>query len=228
MKQFSAEEVRLHREINAVYNSGDGGRAVEMAQDFLAKFPESPKARYAFAVMHGDYSSSPTHSPEEKSRLLQIAKQYFAKLFRDPDLNSWPKEFVSSVKNEYFWFFELPHEQYELGISEIEDKDFIGGHYSACVGASMLALKSLQSGDQVAAREWAEESFKHFQAYEILVPHWYNINYFGAQALACLGRFDAAIECHRAMYKKQGGPENQAEISEFKTKLESIKSLITR
>ena len=225
MKQFSAEEIRISKEINAVYNSGNGGRAVEMAKSFLAKFPESPKARYSFAVMHGDYSSSPTHSPEEKARLTQIAKQVFAELFRDPELISWPKEFVSSVKNEFFWFHEMPREQYELGISEIENDDLVGGHYSACVGASMLALKSLESGDRESAREWAEKSFKHFQAYEILVPHWYNINYFAAQALACLGRYDEAIECHRAMYKKQGGPENQAEIAEFLNKIESLKQL---
>jgi outer membrane protein assembly factor BamD (BamD/ComL family) len=52
----------IHQKIRAVYNSGDCARAVQLAVEFLEQFPKHYLARYSFAVMHGDYSHSPSHS----------------------------------------------------------------------------------------------------------------------------------------------------------------------
>ena len=228
MKQFSAEEERFHQEIRSVYNKGNGALAVEMSKGLLDKFPNSQLAQFVFGVVHGDYSYDEAQSIEEKSRLRSIAKKSIEKLFSDPNLDSCPPTFVRTVKNEYFWFSEMPEEQYKLGIEVVrKGEDLRGGHYSACVGASMLALKQINSGGVQNSQKWAEISLQHFHDFERCDPTWYNINFFAAQALACLGRFDEAVECYRATFKKQGNPENQNAISEFKLEIDSIKSRLT-
>lgn len=216
------EEEKIRDEIRNVYNSGDAERAKDMSIEFLARFPKSPLARYQYAVMHGD-SVTDSLAPAEKQRRLDIAKQGVSELFHDPALASWPAKFQRSVRNEYFWFFELPEKQYELGMDELAHGE--NGHYSATVGASMMALKELKHGGP-DAREWAERSVHHFKEYEKLVPYWYNINYFAAQAFACLGRFDDARACYLDSFRKQKAPPNEADIANFEKHIDEIKKLI--
>ncbi len=135
-------EKKRHEEIRAVYNSGECGRAVQMSCKFLADFPDSARAQYAHAVMHGDFADSPVHSETERIRLREIAKAGISKLFHDPRNNDWDDDFVTSIRNEYYWFFELPEEQFKLGIQRLQTVK--KGNYSACVGASMMALKQLE------------------------------------------------------------------------------------
>lgn len=220
--EFSAEEQAFSQKVRDAYNRGDCGKAVELAKDFLDKFPNSPLALFTHAAMHGEYSYSPDHTPEEKKRLFEIAQKGISDLYQDARLAGWPIHFQRSVKNEYFWLFELHQEQYQLGIDEITNGR--PGHYSACVGASMMALKRIESSIS-DSEDWAKRSLYHFTEFEKTDPSWHRINYFAAQSLACLGRYDDALNCFKDMYRKQGAPEKPKEISEFLKKIDHIKQL---
>lgn len=214
------EEDVLANEIRDIYNSGDCKRAVELACTLLKRFPDSYRAKYSYAVMHGDYSYSSAHSAEEKNCLLEIAKKGVSDLLTNPSFQTWPQRFQYSVRNEYYWFFELPEKQYDLGIEILQTGP--EGNYPACVGASMVALKMLKQGKIPAAEEWARTSLTHFSEFEKVSPDWYNINHFAAQALACLGQSDEAVKCFKDMYRKQKAPEKSDEILEFARKLDEI------
>lgn len=222
MIKFSLEEEKMKDEIREVYNSGNCDQAVEMSKAFLTKFPESFLARYSYATMSGDFAYDPRHSKDEKQILLEIAKKGIAELFNDPNLSKCPASFQSNVKNEYYWFHELPELQYQLGINELET-NAKGGHYSACVGASMLAFKHAHSRDFETSKNWAEKSICHFFEFEKLAPNWYNINYFCAQAFACLGQYDEALRIFKDMFRKQGNDVNQTELELFKKMIESLR-----
>lgn len=146
-----------------------------------------------------------------------------SELLNDPSFQTWPQRFQHSVRNEYYWFFELPEEQYNLGIEILQTRP--EGHYPACVGASMMALKMLKQGKIPAAEEWGQKSLNHFHEFEKVSPNWHNINHFGAQALACLGCYDEAIACFKDMYRKQNAAEKPDEIAEFHRKLGEIRQL---
>ncbi len=224
MKQFSPKEDKIRDEIRSVYNSGRCARALEMATDFLKEFPDSLQAKYTYAVMSGDYSYEAKHSDAEKEELLKIAKAGIEELFKHPDLSQYPQRFQKSVKNEYYWFHEFPEEQYKLGINDLTI-EARGAHYSACVGASMLALKMLKQGSRLVAEEWANKSWHHFQEFEKLAPDWHNINYFAAQAQACLGNYDFAKVVYLDTFRKQKGDIKKDEVTKFDSHIESIKLL---
>jgi len=219
----TSEEEKFHQEIRDVYNSGDCGKAVEMSIEFLERFPKSYLARYSYAVMHGDYSYAAIHGEKEKQRLLAIAKKGISEMFNDPDRFQWPQRFQERVRNEYYWFFELHDEQYKLGLEVLKRGE--NGNYSACVGASMMALKVLKEGKKALAQEWAEKSLHHFAEFEKIAPHWYNINIFSARALASLGKYDEALVSFKDMFRKQKSPENQGEIQKFLNQMDDIRKL---
>lgn len=218
---ISPREEELAAKIRETYNAGHGKKAVEMSIDFLKEFPESRVARYHYAVTHGDYSAEIGLSEEESKRYREIGNNGFKALIADPNFKKWPFKFQFSVRNEYYWFFELHQEQYELGIETIPQSE--NGHYSACVGSSMLAFKTLKAGNIPLSEEWAEKSLIHFEKYEKYMPDWYNINYFSSQSLACLGRYEEALLCYKDMYRKQKAPINEAEVAEFTNRLLEFK-----
>lgn len=217
------EEKKINAEIKAVYNGGDCGRALEMSIAFLKSHPGALLARYSHAVMHGDYSYNTAHGPEERKRLLDIAKKEIKTLFEDPNQSSWPEGLRYSTHNEYFWFFEMHEEQYNLGTEKI--KQGLQGNYSACVGAASMALKQLRSHNLSAAEEWARKALYHFTSFEEYAPNWYNINYFSAQAFACLGDYEVASQSFKDMFRKQQGPVNAAEVEKFDQLVSEIKGL---
>lgn len=223
MKQFSLEEERIRAEIRSIYNSGHCDKALEMSKEFLIQFPHSFLAKYSFAVMSGDYASDYRHSREEKERLLKIARTGISELFNSLELSEYPAKFQKSVKNEYYWFHKMPEEQYNLGLTELNHNP-AGGHYSACVGASMMALKKTSERKLHEAEEWAQKSLFHFREFEKLSPTWYNINYFAAQSEACLGNYEAAVLIYKGMYHKQNSAINLEEIKKFEEHIEKIKN----
>ena len=223
---LSEREMYLTDEITRTYNAGDCKLAVEKSIEFLNEFPKSYMARYKFAVMHGDYSYTAGLSFEDKKKYRLIGNYGIKDLAEDPDLKRWPKEFQSRLRNEYYWFFEMPLEQYKLGLEDLADNN-LGGHYSATVGAAMLALKSLKSGKITTAEEWAKKSIEHFKKFEDYKPTWANINYFAAQSFACLGKYADAVVSFKDMYRKLQAAVNETELADFITKLEEIKSLRT-
>lgn len=221
----TAEEIALRNENRDIYNSGNMVGALEHAKEFYRTHPDSVYAQYAYAVMHGDYSASQGLAEAEKQRCLDIAKVGIAKLFARDDLSAYPPQFLKSIKNEYYWFFEKHIEQYELGVQELA-KGSQGGDYSACVGAAMQALKELRSGHQGEAERWATASLQHFTAFERHSPDWYNINYFAAWALAVLGREPEAKTTFIDMFRKQKAAAiNQAEYDGFLLLLDEVRGL---
>jgi hypothetical protein len=218
------EQETIHRRIREVYNSGRCGEALRMAVEFHDRHPECVLAKYDFSVMHGDYAVDPVHSQEESRRLLETAKKGFKELIDDPDRAGWPERFSARVRNEYCWFFELPQAQYELGL-ELNQANAGSGDYPACVGASMMALKSLRCKDPMAAGIWAETALTHFRDFEKQAPDWYNINYFAAQALACLGRYKEALAAFKDMFRKQKAEERADQVDEFIKLMDEIRGL---
>lgn len=219
---FPDEEMRIYQNISEVYNSGEALKSVEMSEKFLADYPESPLAKYKYAVMYGDYSVTPGLSIEDKEKFLDIAKRGVKELLESPDFSKWPKRFQNSVRNEYYWFYEMPEEQYKLGLEKIDSDD--SGEYSACVGASMMALRVLKEGKKEVADDWAEKSLHYFKIFETYAPDWYNINFFAAQAEAVLGRYEDSRKTISKMFKKQGKPEDPDYVKEFEEKIELINS----
>jgi tetratricopeptide (TPR) repeat protein len=216
----SVAEEESSAEISKTYNSGESALAVEMAKEFLKIYPESILAQFNFAALHGDYSYSPIHNQEESQRLLLIAKHGISELFHHPSLLHWPDKLRRNIQNEYYWFFELHEEQYNHGQNLL--KEGISGHYSSCVGASMMALKELRSKNFETTQIWAERAIKNFKEFQQLNPTWYNINYFAAQAHACLGKYEVAMSCFKKMYQKQNKSEKPDEIKEFSKLIKEI------
>ena len=222
MDDFSDIEIKIFKEISSIYNSGDILRALERSKDFLNEYPSSPLARYKVAVLHGDYSDSVELESHEKEQLKKIAKSGIRELFNELSSTNWPERFKVSVKNEYYWFFEMPEEQYKLGIEQIQKGQ--KGEYSACVGASMIALKELKLGNDTKAEKMARISLDFFKKFEEYSPNWFNINFFAAQAEAVLGRYENSMTTISKMFEKQGKPEDPAYIKDFKEKVEVIKT----
>jgi hypothetical protein len=201
-----------------VYNAGDGAQAVQLAIEYYEQFPQSLQAKYSYAVMHGDYSTDPIHNDGERQRLLQIAKTGIAELYNHPQRSQWDIAFQNRVRNEYYWFFELHDEQYKLGLERGDT-----GHYSATVGAAMMAVKVLRAGNKTQSEEWAHKSLKHFESFEKIAPHWYNVNFFSSRAIACLGKYDEALANFKDMFRKQNGPERPDAIQKFLKEIDDIK-----
>lgn len=220
---LTEREEHLANEIKKIYNSGQCKAAVVKSVEFLAEFPRSYLARYVYAVMHGDYSYTIGLSDDDKRKYREVGKRGVKELVEDPDFKNWPTIFQFRVRNEYCWFFELHREQYDLGLERIA---FDGlGHYGASVGASMMALKSLREKNILHAETWAKKSYAHFKKFEEQSPNWYNINPFAAQALACLGEYEAALICYKDLYRKQNAVLNELEVADFLTKVAEIKRL---
>lgn len=219
----SEREQQINEEIRQIFNSGNCKAALEKSIEFLKEFPTSYLARYQYAVMNGDYSNEVGLSDDERKKYREICNKGIKDLVEASDFSKLPKDFQFRVRNEYYWFFELHKEQYELGIERIKENEI--GHYSASVGASMLAMKFLRDANLLIMEDWAERSYKHFEMFERFLPNWYNINYFGAQSLACLGKYDEALICYKDMYRKQQGPINEIEVAEFLKSIEEIKKL---
>lgn len=220
---LSEREQMLADEIRQIYNSGNCKGAVDKSIEFLKEFPSCYMAKYLYAVMCGDYSYEVGISREDQKRYREIGNNGVKALAEDPELQKWPRDFQFRLRNEYYWFFELHKEQYELGIERLATGE--AGHYSATVGASMMALKILREKNILLAEDWAQKSFEHFKKFEAFSPDWYNINYFGSQSLACLGKYEEALLCYKDMYRKQKAPVNEIEVADFLIKLEEIKNL---
>ncbi|MBF0300775.1 MAG: hypothetical protein HQK51_18825 [Oligoflexia bacterium] len=57
-------------------------------------------------------------------------------------------------------------------------------------------------------------------------PSWYNINYFYADALNILGRYDDALMAFKDMYRKQESPVNEKEVADFIERTKKVKDKI--
>jgi hypothetical protein len=219
----SDREKILTKEINEVYNAGELKRAMELSVEFLKEFPKSHIARYEYSVAHGDYSYSSELSDDEKRNYREIANKGIKALAEDPELPRWDQKFQFRVRNEYYWFFQMPEEQYNLGIEKLAMGE--PGHYSATVGASMMALRELKNRNPDSAKDWAQKALLHFEKFEDYAPDWHNINFFAAQAAACLGDYENALIIYKDIFRKQKKEINEKLVNEFKIKIDEIRKL---
>lgn len=220
------KEQEISKEISKVYNSGKMNDALKMSAEFLKNYPHSFYAKAKYAVMHGDASYNTRLPNEVRDNYLKIAKTGTSELFNSPDFDNYPEKFKGYIRNEYYWFHEMHMEQYQLGLEELK-QGISEGDYSATVGSSMLAYKNLLNKHFDESQKWAKISIQHFKSYEKKYPDWYNINYFSAQSMACLGEYDKALELFKKMYEKQGTISDEYEINEFMLKLSEIKNILT-
>jgi hypothetical protein len=217
---LTAEEEEFRKKCRATYNSGKVGEAYEQAAAFYRRNPESLFAKFNFAGMAGDYSDDIALPTEKRNELRGLAKRLISEVYQDERAKLY--EFYRHVQNEYYWFHQLHEEQYALGVEFVRE-GVPRGYYSMCVGASAMAVKCLlEKKDQAGAAMWAERSVSAFHEFEKVDPDWHNINYFYADALAVLGKHDAAIAAFKDMYRKQGSPVKETEVVAFLAKLDKI------
>ena len=219
-----SEEERRFRDLNrATYNAGRMAEAYAQAAEYYAAHPGSLYAKFALAVMSGDYSEDASLPEARRKELLAEARRLSREIYEWPDLPRW--ELAAAARNEYFWFHGLYAEQYALGEARVAAGE-PRGSYSMCVGAACLACKTLREGGGRAAAEiWAARAVRAFHAFEKLDPLWFNINPFYARALAILGDGPGALAAFKEMYRKQGAPVNEAELARFHAEIEQLLAL---
>jgi|GEM_PF-2909541 len=216
---YTPAEVAFRERIREVANSGNLHAAMTLAREFHKEHPTSYVARYYYAVESGDYACEAEISEDEKKALKEEAIRELKALHNDPEL---PENWKYSVANEVFWFTQQHVEQYNLGIERVQSGN-LGGHYSACVGASDQAKKLLFSDRDLAlARAWAQKSVEAFGEYEKHNPTWSNINPFAATAVAILGDTAEALRIYTDMFRKQGNAPDQKKIDHFRSEIASI------
>ncbi|MBF0299128.1 MAG: hypothetical protein HQK51_10440 [Oligoflexia bacterium] len=224
--EFTQEEINFRKKNKETYNKGDMKSAYEEAVEFYKANPNSIIAKYCYAVMSGDYSYDLTLSKERAAELLEVAKKHIKELYLDERSKNCPGRWYSSIRNEYYWFYKLHEEQYNLGVEDVANGD-LGGSYSMCVGAASMANKCLlENNDIDSAKKWANKSISAFNEFEKVDPTWYNINYFYAEALNVLGKYDDALVAFKGMYQKQGSPVNEKEIADFMERTNKVKEKI--
>jgi len=218
--KLTAEEQAFRAVNRAVYNSGRLKEACEQAAEFYSKNTASLYAKYAYAVMSGDYSEDISLPPARRKELLEDAKRLIKEVCEHRDIDRW--ELASGARNEYYWFHALHEEQYELGERRVAAGEK-RGYYSMCVGASCMAKKCLiEKSDAAAAKTWARRAVDAFAEFEKLDPDWYNINPFYAAALAVLGDAQGALAAYKDKYRKQKAAVNEAEVAAFVAEIASL------
>ena len=224
--EFTQEELDFRKKNRDTYNTGDMKGAYEQAVEFYKKNPNSIIAKYCYAVMSGDYSDDISLTKEKSSELLEIAKKLIKELYLDERVPNCPGRWYSSIRNEYYWFHKLPQEQYNLGVEDVANGD-LGGSYSMCVGAASMANKCLlELNNFASAKEWANKSISAFNEFEKIDSSWYNINYFCADALNILGKYDDALLAFKDTYRKQRSPVNEKEVEDFIKRTKKVKEII--
>lgn len=218
--KLTANEQAFRAVNRATYNSGRVGEAYEQAAEFFLNNPGSLYAKYACAVMSGDYSEDVSLPEPRRKELLAEARRLIKEVCEHKDIDHW--ELASGARNEYYWFHALYAEQYEFGklrVSAGEKR----GYYSMCVGASSMAKKCLlERNDRPAAKVWAAKAAAAFVEFNKLDPDWYNINPFYAWALAILGDVPGAVAAYKDMYRKQKAAINEAEVARFVSEISSF------
>lgn len=222
--KLSPEEQAFKEHIRAVYNSGKMSEAYEQAKEYYLSHKDSLLAKYLYAGMAGDYADDASLPEKRKADLRETAKRLIKEVYEHEDLEY--TEFSSHVKNEYYWFHQLHEQQYRFGEMRVAAGE-PRGYYSMCVGASAMAKKCLQElKDKSRAALWAKKSVEAFDQFERVDPHWHNINYFYAYALAILGKGTEAEAAYRDMYRKQQNPVNETELNKFLKEAEIIRTLL--
>lgn len=220
--KLTVEETAFQKLNRHTYNSGKMKEAYEQAADFYASNPCSLFAKFVYAGMAGDYSDDKTLPADRRSELLDTAKKLIKEVYDDANIQRY--SFCSSVRNEYFWFYQLHAEQYALGVERVSAGE-LRGYYSMCVGASAMAKKYLLvNKDLPGAVAWAEKSRKAFHEFEKVDPAWNNINYYYAYALAVSGDSAGAVATFKDMYRKQNAPIKENELKDFLTDVEIIEN----
>lgn len=218
--KLTAEEQAFRAANRATYNSGRVGEAYEQAAEFYLKNPGSLYAKYACAVMAGDYSEDASLPEPRRKELLAEAQRLIKEVCAHKDIDRW--ELAGGARNEYYWFHALYEKQYELGRARVAAGEK-RGYYSMCVGASSMAKRCLlERGDRPAAKAWAAKAAEAFAQFEKLDPDWYNINPFYAWALGILGDVPGALAAYRDMYRKQKAAVNEAEVARFASEISAL------
>ena len=212
--KLTEEQCRFNTECRQLYNSGHMKEAYEMALERYKQSPDQLFYKFMYAIMAGDYSFDESLRQEKREELLGVAKELIKEVYFDPMMGRYEPILVTAFKNEYFFFYQLYEEQYNHGVENVAN-GIIRGYYSMCVGATEMAKKKLRTGDLEGAKVWATKGLDAFHEFEKIDPHWYNINFCGAEALAILGRREEAAGVFRDMYRKQNQNADEAAVAKF-------------
>ncbi len=219
--ELTKEQLEFGKKNREIYNSGEMKYAYEMAFNGFQNNCNDLYYKYLYAVMAGDYSFDKDLAIEKQAELLAVAKKLIKEVFEDDKFKLYPDKFIITVRNEYYFFYKLFEEQFNLGRENVEN-GISGGHYSMCVGATELAKKYLKEKKNDQASLWATKELHAFTEFEKVDPHWYNINYFAATAFAILGKHDQAIVTFKDMFRKQGKIVDEESVVWFQKEIANL------
>jgi len=96
--KLTAEEQAFRAFNRDTYNNGRLKEAYEQAAEFFARNPGSLYAKYAYAVMAGDYSEDKSLPETKRRELLGQARQKIKEVCEHRDLDRW--ELATGARNE--------------------------------------------------------------------------------------------------------------------------------
>jgi len=221
-KESDDAETILHRSFYEGVMKGDYKKAFEIIMDGIERFPEDFGIQTTLAILLGDFSN---HFPDGlKNRMIQRSKEIFSILL--PEIKDRPKHIYYWFMNEYFYRFEKFKEQYELGVTRVNENlnnRGFRGYYSQGVGAANYAKEQLLNGNKSIAYEYAQKALVAWAQHFSYENNYYNALVHYSMALAILGYKNEALKAleHAAELIQKDHVEFQ-EIRDFIHDIEKL------
>lgn len=214
-----------NRVIDEVYKA-DYKEALNISLNELNKYPANFTIQLCLAAMLGDYSE--LIDEPLKSRMTKKSKEIFSKLM--DEVSAQPKNIAYKFKNEYFFRLGQHKEQYQNGVTMINDywntpeySSSVGAsaYYNQGVGAAYFAKQLLQAGKRQQALKYAQKSAIAWGQYFSLRNDYYNPFVHYGLALGILGHKD---EMMRALRRGAELIKRDLSYTEFKDVIDFVKT----
>lgn len=209
-------------DISSLVRRAQYKKAYGLARELIKKYPENRFAQYRFAVLSGD-SGEWARGKELKnntSRAVKILKKLLLKT------SGIDRRWVSSWRNEYYWFSSQPEKQYRLGKEDLLQRD-MHGYYSMGVGAVSVALKKIEEKKYSQSIQWAQKAKSSWENYFKAVPDYYNAYVWYAKSLGLLGDLKGMEKALKKAGKLAKRPLSYREFVEARAEVLAARKKIT-
>lgn len=179
------------------------------AEEAYRVFPGNRIAIYNYAVALGDcdeWAKGSVRRSNVRKSVFLLRKLLSRARGVDP-------RWVSSWRNEYFWFSNQPYKQWSLGLADSKKREG-AGYYSMGVGAVMISVGYYKRGKPILARNWAKKAVFAWQKYFKVVPNYYNAFCWYARAQGLGGDLDGMTRSFEKAAKLSGRSLNYVEFVE--------------
>lgn len=223
----SKEAKKFSQDAFTKIQEGNYAEAINITLSGLEKFPQNFILQSDLASLLGDFSEI-TPMPL-KGKMIQRAKELFKKLMLE--VKEQPEETLYGFKNEYYFRFGMYLEQYELGLTEIQNLEIndkasgYKGYYSQGVGASNYARKLIEIGNEAMALDYAQKAIIAWAQYFSYKNDYYNSYVHYALALGILGYKE---EMMRALKRSASLINHDMDYHEFKEVIDFVNKINTK